>query len=134
MGYTTEFDGFITIEPPLEEPQLSQWRALCANDPRDDLQPGMPRSYCQWEVSADGSKISWDGGEKFYDSPEWMRYLLIRYVIPTGRTANGVIMAQGEEVGDVWRLIVEQNEVFTQHFDFQRKVEQIELPRKKVGR
>jgi hypothetical protein len=90
----------------------------------------------------DGTAIEWDGGEKFYDSPEWMTYL-IDHFLKSGAEAqkqilraerlnarvpeldqfagftfdhvlNGIINAQGEDPDDKWRLVVKDNEVSVQ--------------------
>jgi hypothetical protein len=134
LGYNTDYAGKIEVVPPFDEDTVRRLKQ--EHDEFDSRIVTVGRvqvkGYCQWEVTPDGTGFVYDGEEKFYDGPEWMRYLIETEVIPTGRVANGSMMAQGEETGDVWRLIVENNQVFTQHFDFQRKVEQIELERKPV--
>lgn len=100
------------------------------NGPPDD-QPGL---WCQWEPTADGRFIVWDGGEKFYSAPEWMKYLIDHFLkpgaeaqqlvdgiqdkVPTpfthftfNHTLNGEIFAQGEDPDDRWVLVVKDNEV-----------------------
>lgn len=96
------------------------------NDPdiRDHNAPpqGQPGLWCQWVPTEDGAAIEWDGGEKFYDPVEWMAYLIEHFIgsAPQAKaqlpflqphTLNGVIEAEGEESGDIWRLIVKDNEV-----------------------
>lgn len=159
MGYTTEFSGQIKVDPPLsaEEVQFinkfnktrrmnrglgpyyvdgsgdfGQGRdgdILNFNQPP----PGQPGLWCQWRATEDGQFIEWDGGEKFYDSPEWMKYIIEHFLgrnpkakpvlgFLTGHTLNGEIEAQGEERDDRWMLIVENNVV---------KVADIELKAKR---
>lgn len=100
---------------------------------------GQPGLWCQWAPTDDGAALEWDGGEKFYDSEEWMRYLIdtflsdsaaLRKEIAWGHprvegryyadqfgaftfdhVLNGVIEAQGEDVSDHWWLIVHDNTV-----------------------
>lgn len=98
--------------------------------------PEQPELWYQWVPTEDGTAIEWDGGEKFYSPVEWMEYLIDTFLRP-GATVqrelndpvegryydprfahftfdhqlNGRIEAQGEEVGDYWRLLVKNNQV-----------------------
>lgn len=102
MGYTTEFNGSITVTPPLNEHEVSFLKAFNTtrrmnrtngplfvegtgpygqgHDPdvldHNSPHPDQPGLWCQWEVTDDGTEIQWDGGEKFYYAPEWMEYLV----------------------------------------------------------
>ena len=155
MGYTTEFEGQVKVVPPLNSAEVafltkfSETRrmrrergpyyvdsdgfrgqsrdadVLDYNAPPD----GQPGLWCQWIPTADGSAIEWDGGEKFYDSEEWMAYLINHFLRPGAVAAstgdpqfaeftfdhvlNGHIDAQGQEMSDRWRLRVNHNEVST---------------------
>lgn len=148
MGYTTEFEGSISVSPPLS-PAEQDFLKLFAdtrhmkraegpyfadgkfghgqndynksivydyNEP-DPIHPGL---WCHWVSNEDGTAIEWDGGEKFYHSEEWMRFLIDHFLKPDhiadlsflqGHTLNGKILAQGEEITDRWKLIVEDNVV-----------------------
>jgi hypothetical protein len=71
--------------------------------------------------------LEWDGGEKFYESAEWMKYLIDQFLRPGAvaegqpgfeaftfdHVCNGVIEAQGEDPDDKWKLIVTDNVVKT---------------------
>jgi hypothetical protein len=161
MGYTTEFTGAVTVEPPLNEHEISYLRRFVGTRRMDreqgpyycgtgfagqDEEPdildydkagfGQPGLWCRWEPTDDGRRIQWGGAEKFYNSEEWMAYLIRTFLMPgavlseelaagfEGRyyapefeyftfdhVVNGVIDADGEEVDDVWQLIVTDNEV-----------------------
>lgn len=113
MGYTTEFEGQVTITPPLTADEVARLNEFTEerHGGNFDPHPGMPSLYCQWESTPDGTAIRWDGGEKFYASEEWMRYLITEIFAPADHVLNGTITAQGEEPGDVWQLVVEDNEV-----------------------
>lgn len=102
MGYTTEFEGHVTIEPPLNEHEVSFLKDLAetrrmnrtrgplfvkgtgyAGQGRDEdvidfnsPHPDQPGLWCQWEPVDDGT-IEWNGAEKFYASEEWMGYIAI---------------------------------------------------------
>ena len=150
MGYTTEFEGKITVEPPLSAEEIAYLKLFATTRRMDrtrgpyfvegtgsygqdhdsdilnyNVSPkGQPGLWCQWEPSEDGTAIEWDGGEKFYDSEQWMKYLIDHFLKPNclakselpflqaNHVLNGVINAQGEENDDVWRLVVEDNRVF----------------------
>jgi hypothetical protein len=166
VGYSTEFTGEVTVTPPLNAFEVVYFRrftdtrrmfrlngpyytgtGLCGQDHEPDIQdynrpgPEQPGLWCKWEPSDDGTVIRWDGGEKFYDSEEWMRYLIDTFLKPgvtlaaelkspmgvDGRyyapefsyftfdhVVNGVIEAQGEDPGDHWWLVVEGNVVRVQ--------------------
>lgn len=155
MGYTTDFDGVITVDPPLNqhevkflsdfnnsrrmdrengplfaEPGTDSGQAR-SGDVRDynSPPPGQPGLWCQWEASDDGTEISWDGGEKFYEADSWMQYLVENLFSPNARefidehvdehpalrhftcdhVLNGTIQAQGEDDDDRWDLVVTDN-------------------------
>jgi hypothetical protein len=147
MGYTTDFEGSVKVEPPLNESELDflikfneSRRMECEQGPYfvdrsgshgqghegviDYNSPpkGQPGLWCQWVPTSDGTAIQWDGGEKFYSSVEWMRYLIEHFLGSTpiaadqlpflqGHVLNGEIEAQGEEPEDRWKLIVRNNVV-----------------------
>ena len=164
MGYTTEFEGQIDIEPPLNRAEVEYINKFAdtrhmqrangpyyvdarrgwgdesdvtdPNTPPED-QPGL---WCNWEASGDGTAIFWNGMEKFYDSAEWMQYLIDHFLkegaevqkellrreraklegpsvfeaFTFNHILNGVIEAQGEDPEDKWRLWVKNNEVIVQ--------------------
>ena len=110
MGYSTEFYGSVTLDPPLSDDEikfLSEFAGsrrmhrksgpytigegvygmdnmgedvLDSNSP-DPEQPGL---WCQWVPSEnDPSTIVWDGGEKFYEATAWMEYIIQHFLLPT---------------------------------------------------
>jgi hypothetical protein len=156
MGYTTDFQGTINIEPPLNESERAYLNKF-AETRRMDRENGpyfvggtedfgqgrdsdiqnynappadQPGLWCQWVPTDDGAGLEWDGGEKFYDSPEWMTYLIENFLKPNARAShsndpqfadfsfdhicNGIIEAQGEDPDDRWRLVVDNNNVRVQ--------------------
>ncbi len=82
------------------------------NEP-PSTQPGL---WCQWTPTQDGMGIEWDGGEKFYHYTEWLVYLITKILEPNGYVLNGVVQWQGEDVGDVGEIFVEDNKVFIQEW------------------
>ena len=70
-------------------------------------QPGL---WCQWRLE-DESTLAWDGGEKFYSYIEWLQYLTIHFFEPWGIKLNGEVTWEGEESGDVGKIVVTDNVV-----------------------
>jgi len=162
MGYTTEFDGRVSVSPPLNRHEIVYLLKFAATrrmdrtrgpyfvdgsgpfgQGRDDdiqnfNQPptGQPGLWCQWEPTEDGTAIRWNGEEKFYDSADWMTYVIDTFLKPGAVLAselaspepghhypeefrhftfdhelNGVIDARGEDDDDQWQLVVTRNTV-----------------------
>ena len=154
MGYTTDFEGQVTVEPPLNTAEVTYLRkfnetrrmkrskgpyyvgagGFAGQDHEDDIldynqhPEGQPGLWCKWTPTDDGRAIVWDGVEKFYDSEEWMQYLIDHFLRPGAHASgvdfaeqfaaftfnhvvNGVIDAQGERPEDRWRLVVKDNVV-----------------------
>lgn len=72
-----------------------------------------PGLWCQWTVDDDGMHLSWDGGEKFYEYTEWLRWLIDNFFQPWGYTLNGEIYWSGEDSGDLGLIDVTDNKVTT---------------------
>lgn len=162
MGYTTDFDGEVEVSPPLNEAEAAYLRKFSetrrmdrergpffvggegyrgqgeSGDVRDNNaspaeQPGL---WCQWVPNEDGTALEWDRGEKFYESVDWMEYVIDTFLKPgctveklmeDGQLAteiaeqfsaftfdhvcNGEIAAQGEDPDDMWLLKVTDNGV-----------------------
>jgi hypothetical protein len=147
MGYTTEFWGEVMIDPPLNEAEAEYLRKFAntrrmyrkkgpyfvdgsgdfgqGHDPDiidfNNPDPSQPGLWCQWVPTPSRDALEWDGGEKFYDSVEWMQYIINHFLKPGAfasrsgdpqfteftfdHTLNGVIDAQGEDPEDRWKLV-----------------------------
>lgn len=152
MGYNTDFSGSIAIDPPLNSDEIefltkfNQTRRMKrekgpyfvdgsgdwgqGDDPdilnSNSPPEGQPGLWCQWVPNEDGTALEWDQGEKFYNSYDWMTYLIDHFLKPdclakselsflqANHTLNGEIEAVGEEQGDFWKLVVVDNVVSTQ--------------------
>lgn len=158
MGYTTDFYGHFTVDPPLNQaevhyltkfartrrmrtthgPYYVDAPGFMGQDPDPDTvlsynapPQGQPGLWCQWEPTEDGTAIVWDGREKFYNAPEWLKYLIDHFLKPgaeASRTSdpqfddftfdhivNGEVSAQGEDPDDHWALISSGNRICVQH-------------------
>lgn len=71
-------------------------------------QPGL---WCQWVPTEDLQGIEWDGNEEFYNYVEWLEYIIENFLERWGYKLNGEIFWQGEETGDVGKIIVTDNKV-----------------------
>ena len=73
-------------------------------------QPGL---WCQWIVTGENEnqRLEWDGGEKFYNYVEWLKYLIKNFFQPWGVLLNGYIDWYGEDKTDVGRIEVKDNTV-----------------------
>lgn len=119
MGYTTDFYGEVMIDPPLDAAEVAFLIKFADDDHSGEPMPG---NYCQWIPDSEGRFLEWDGGEKFYNSVEWMRYLIDNF-IRANHVVNGEIEAQGEERDDRWFLIVMDNVVSTENARMVRESE-----------
>lgn len=111
MGYTTDFEGSLKVEPPA--PEL----VPIVNEEMGDAK-GRPNDYNQWELNEAGTMLAWDGGEKFYDYVEWLKFLIGRVFKPMGHVLNGEVMWSGEDTTDVGRIRVVDNVVKVSHAEF----------------
>lgn len=108
MGYTTYFDGAVSIHPPLNPEEVafinkfSETRRMNRelgpyyvdgtgsfgqghdSDIIDFNSPpeGQPGLWCHWVVNEEGTEIKWDGGEKFYHAELWMAYIIKHFLQP----------------------------------------------------
>lgn len=101
MGYNTFFEGQISVQPPLNEHEISFLRDYQNNtrhtDPdagvlviNDGLrgntpQHGRPSIWLHWLPTDDGEALEWDGGEKTYDHAEWLTWLIDHLLGPASR-------------------------------------------------
>ena len=72
-------------------------------------QPGL---WCQWEISEDGTELSWNGGEKFYNYTAWLKYLIKNFFEPWKKKLTGEINWYGEDRDDIGKIKVRNNDVF----------------------
>lgn len=124
MGYTTQFSGQVSIEPPLNHAEIEYLRKFNTtrrmkrgNGPyfvdgsgdfgqgRDSdvvnynsPPTGQPGLWCNWTVTDDGSEILWDEGEKFYYAKEWMAYIIEHFLKPGAVAASALSFLQANHV------------------------------------
>ena len=90
---------------------FAKWMML-----RDDMvangkaQPGL---WCQWTVDEAGTRLEWDGGEKFYEYVPWLKYLINNFFSKWGVQLNGIVYWEGEDSTDKGKIIVDNNHITT---------------------
>lgn len=72
---------------------------------------GMPSLWCQWGPDATGEYMGWNGGEKFYRSEDWIKYIIEHFLTRWGVKLNGVVRYQGERVNDYGSIQIVDNVV-----------------------
>ena len=68
-----------------------------------------PNQFCAWRPTKDGYGIEWDGMESFTDYSEWLSYIINKILIPNHYILNGEVTWEGEEKGDIGKIIVKDN-------------------------
>jgi hypothetical protein len=69
----------------------------------------MPGLWCQWTVDINGTRLEWDGGEKFYNYTEWLTYLITNFFDKWGVKLNGIVYWEGENSEDKGKLIIDDS-------------------------
>lgn len=70
--------------------------------------PSQPSLWCHWILSED-NKLEWDGGEKFYNYVEWLKYFITHFFAKWDIKLNGEIKWQGEDMEDRGKITVVDN-------------------------
>jgi hypothetical protein len=65
--------------------------------------------WCHWIPTKDGTKIKFDGGEKFYNYGEWLTYLIDKVLAPNGYKLNGEAEWKSEDSSDLGIIRVIDN-------------------------
>jgi hypothetical protein len=100
MGYTTTFTGILkfTSELTLEQSIFI-----------DEINQSGPGDFI---VSSDKTGIVWAGFEKTYDAVTQINSIIEAMQIKWPEFGlTGRLLAQGEEIGDVWHLVIDENGV-----------------------
>lgn len=116
MGYTTDFVGWVQVDPPLNEHETEYLRAFSRTrrwdrpggkyvvlpHPLTDDEPtvesgtdahnrparGEPGLWCPWAPTTDGNALAFDGHEKAYDAVAWLGYLIRVFLEPGAEAAT----------------------------------------------
>lgn len=123
----TDFTGgkYYAVENPDDsgDPCGQHSSNIVNNNQPADGQPGL---WCQWTIKTPDT-IEWDGGEKFYNSAEWMSYIITHFFQESpiakllhpeefdflqGHQLNGTIFSKGDSSDDLWKIDVENNKTY----------------------
>lgn len=111
MGYSTSFSGelLFTTEPKASE--LAELNKFLGEDCRQHPEWGNTSlSYIDLKLSKDFSGLEWDGSEKTYDFVDKVNLLIENMQKKYPHFGlSGELLAQGEEISDIWRLVVKNN-------------------------
>lgn len=121
MGYSTDFEGAMTLTPALTPSQMAIICDINLQRHGGNMQPfpGVPGFWCHWDVQ-DYNRLVWDGGEKTYDFPQWLEYLIENHFKPWGVKVSGKMLAMGERKNDRWTMEVgEDQKVIVKRLSFE---------------
>jgi len=111
MGYTTRFTGTLKFKNELTIQQLIKLKEYFDTDSRKHPEWGPQAfNYIDLELAKDASGLQWDGSEKTYGMVEAVNFIIteMQKEFPDF-SLTGSMLAQGEEIGDIWRLIINEN-------------------------
>jgi hypothetical protein len=110
MGYTTTFEGKMTLAPALTAAQTQEIEDFCEarHGGNLDVYNGYPTFWCNWQTN--GKKLYWSGAEKSYDMEKWLQILIDRFFKPWGVKVTGKMLAQGENPNDRWTMEVGEDQ------------------------
>lgn len=107
MSYHTYLDGEFTLNKPLDD--TTYWDLIKEHDTRheDDI----PSIWNHWIPTEDRLHIKCDDMDdaSFYNYDEWIKLLIDRFLAPRGYILKGTVKWEGEEQGDVGKLIIKNN-------------------------
>lgn len=110
MGYSTDFSGELELSAVPSAELVALLEEFADTRHEGDEFPGI---WCQWILEENDGEftLEWDGGEKFYEYTEWLRYLIEHFFEPNGIKLDGLIYWDGEESDDTGRIIVKDSVV-----------------------
>lgn len=103
--YGKGFADYNTYNPSCPDSFWCQWALF------DDYDASDPISTCYEINEKDALWLKWDGGEKFYEYEEWLRFLILNVFEPNGVLLNGAVITYGEGYADSEYIVVKNNEI-----------------------
>jgi hypothetical protein len=116
MGYTTKFTGELKFDRDITVPTLVYLKKFLGEDVRDHPEwhvfcEEASFNYIDLELLDDFSGLRWNGAEKSYDMVGQVNFILRALRNLNGKDGFGLVgrlEAQGEEIGDYWELVFNQ--------------------------
>lgn len=108
-GQDTDASVIDYNQPPGQKPYAVGFTGIKKHPNKGKNQPGL---WCQWVVEGDDEQeLKWDGGEKFYNYVEWLRYLIENFFTPWKVKLNGEVEWFGEDPDDRGKIVIKDNVV-----------------------
>jgi hypothetical protein len=111
MGYSTSFDGRLDFASDITVKQLSKIKEFLGEDCREHPEwKNIDLTYIDLELTDDLLGLKWDGSEKTYDLDKKINLIIeqLQKEFPDFEL-QGELMAQGEEVEDRYKIVIENN-------------------------
>jgi len=117
MGYSTKFNGELKFVNELTVSQLSKVKSFCGEDCREHPEwlEAEGLYYIDLELTDDFTGLRWDFSEKTCDMEKLVNVIVLnmRQEYPEF-SITGEMLAQGEEVGDIWKVATADGLAFRQ--------------------
>lgn len=117
MGYNTKFSGELKFMQPLTMEQFI------------DLDEILEKLDIDLDFNKQKDALKWNGAEKTYDLEVKVNDLVdaMRLKYPEFYLC-GELLAQGEEVGDVWKLVIENGRAVRQEITIGSELKKLNIP------
>ncbi len=109
MEYTTTFDGKILLNGNINKELAKEINYIIKNNPSLEK----PGTECRWHIINEENNfyLKWNGNKVFYDYIEWLEYI-VKIFFQKQINANGIIIVIGEDFGDGYYIIIENNNIY----------------------
>ncbi|WP_051047177.1 hypothetical protein [Nocardia asiatica] len=138
MGYYIQYDGVVTIHPPLNLDEIAYLGEFSYIEHGSDK----PDVYCMFRPNEDGDGIAWSGDENFYNGEQWLRYLIDHFLKPGAQAAgtpgferftfdhilNGILKVTLPEDDAHTKLIIVRDNLVTEHDPIQDFINSLSSP------
>ena len=108
MGYNTDYEGFINITPAISFVDAKAINDFAAERHEDEDDVETPSIWCDFKIDAEGELV-WNGHQKTYCGAEWIEYIINNFLLEY--ECNGTLRGQGEDVDDIFEIVVTNNKV-----------------------
>lgn len=109
-GVDAGLDGaFFAFDFINKSSEYNKYFSIISYNEPPELCPGL---WCQWIPSYDKLGIEWDGGEKFYNHPEWIEFIQVHFLNKWNYKLSGSVFFQGEDYRDKGYIRVKNNKIF----------------------
>lgn len=119
MGYTTKFSGELKFANHITPEQRLRLDDILGKDARDHPEWHAGNlTYIDLQLTIDHHGLEHNHSEKSYDLHEQINLVidLMKKDFPEFEL-TGKLLAQGEEAGDVWYIVMENNKAIVQEID-----------------